>query len=127
MPAGRAFEEHDTTNSPGVAIVNETFARELLNGSNLIGKTFRAIAEPGDPETTYQIVGVVKDTISVERPLPALAAQVKSAVSGVSPDILIYFRVFKTMVRDHLVDERVMAMFSGFFAALATLLAIIGL
>jgi ABC-type antimicrobial peptide transport system permease subunit len=40
---------------------------------------------------------------------------------------LIYFQVFKTMIRDHLVDERVMAILSGVFAALATLLAIIGL
>ena len=156
--AGRAFDEHDTTNSPSVAIVNETFARELLNGVNPIGRTFRTVAEPGYPETVYQIVGVVKDTkyqelresqqaicfapssqyplgggpfaqilIRSNVPLPALTEQVKSAIAGVSPNILIYFRVFKTMIRDHLVDDRVMAMLSGFFAALATLLAIIGL
>jgi predicted permease len=156
--AGRVFDEHDTTNSPSVAIVNEAFARELLNGVNPIGRTFRTVTEPGYPETIYQIVGVVKDTKYQELresqqaicfapssqyplgggpfaqilmrsnvPLPALTEQVKSAISGVSPDILIYFRVFKTMIRDHLADERVMAMLSGFFAALATLLAIIGL
>jgi predicted permease len=156
--AGRAFDEHDTATSPNVAIVNETFARKLLNGANPIGRTFRTIAEPGYPETAYQIVGVVKDSkyqnlretqqaicfapssqyplgngpfaqilIRSNVPLPALTAAVKSAIAEVSPDILIYFRVFKTMIRDHLVDERVMATLSGFFAALATLLAIIGL
>jgi ABC-type antimicrobial peptide transport system permease subunit len=52
---------------------------------------------------------------------------VKSVVAGVSPDIFIYFSVFKTMIRDHLVDDRVMATLSGFFAALATILAVIGL
>jgi len=155
---GRVFDDHDTTNSPSVAIVNETFARKLLNGAAPLGKTFRTIAEPGYPETVYQIVGVVKDTryqqlresqqlicfvpssqyplgggpfaqilIRSSVPLPALTQQVKSVVAGVSPEILIYFRVFKTMIRDNLVDDRVMALLSGFFAALATLLAIVGL
>jgi predicted permease len=156
--AGRVFDEHDTPTSPSVAIVNQTFARKLLNGANPIGKTFRTITEPGYPETVYQIVGVVKDTkyqqlrepqqaicfvpssqyplgggpfaqilIRSNVPLPALTEAIKSAIAEVSPDIFIYFRVFKTMIRDHLVDERVMATLSGFFAALATLLAIIGL
>jgi len=155
---GRAFDEHDTAHSPSVAIVNETFARGLLNGRDPIGKTFRTVAEPGYPETIYQIVGVAKDTryqelresqqaicfvpssqyplgsgpfaqvlIRSNVPLAALTEQVKSAIAGVSPDIMIYFRVFKTMIRDHLVEDRVMAMLSGFFAGLATLLAIIGL
>ena len=62
LMAGRVFNERDTTNSPSVAIVNETFARELLNGVSPIGRIFRTVAEPGYPETIYQIVGVVKDT-----------------------------------------------------------------
>jgi putative ABC transport system permease protein len=60
--AGRAFDDRDSTNSPPVAIVNETFARRLLGAANPIGKTFRSVAEPGYPETEYQVVGVVKDT-----------------------------------------------------------------
>ena len=158
LMVGRAFDEHDTTNSPSVAIVNETFVRKLLGGANPIGSTFRSVAEPGYPETIYQIVGVVKDTryqqlresqqticfvpssqyplgggpfaqilIRSKVPLPALTEQVKSVVASVSPDIFIYFAVFKTMIRDHLVDDRAMATLSGFFAALATILAIIGL
>jgi predicted permease len=156
--AGRVFDEHDSTNSPSVAIVNESFAGTLLNGVNPIGRTFHTVAEPDYPETVYQIVGVVKDTkyqtlresqqkicfvpssqyplgggpfaqilIRSNVPLPALTEQVKSAIAGVSPDILISFQVFKTMIRDHLVEDRAMALLSGFFAALATLLAVIGL
>jgi predicted permease len=155
---GRAFDEHDTAHSPSVAIVNETFARKLLNGRDPIGRTFRNVAEPGYPETIYQIVGVVKDTryqqlresqqaicfvpssqyplgsgpfaqilIRSNVPLAALTEQVKSTIAGVSPDIVIYFSVFKTMIRDNLADDRLMAMLSGFFAALAMLLAMIGL
>jgi putative ABC transport system permease protein len=155
---GRAFDEHDTPHSRSVAIVNETFARKVLDGRDPIGRTFRNVAEPGFPETIYQIVGVVKDTryqqlresqqaicfvpssqypmgsgpfaqilIRSNVPLAALTEQVKSTIAGVSPDILIYFRVLKTMIRDNLVEDRLMAMLSGFFAALAMLLAIIGL
>jgi putative ABC transport system permease protein len=155
---GRAFDEHDTAHSPSVAIVNETFARKLLDGRDPIGRTFRNVAEPGYPETIYQIVGVVKDTryqqlresqqaicfvpssqyplgsgpfaqilIRSNVPLAALTEQVKSTIAGVSPDIVIYFSVFKTMIRDNLADDRLMAMLSGFFAALAMLLAMIGL
>jgi ABC-type antimicrobial peptide transport system permease subunit len=59
--------------------------------------------------------------------MPDLTAAVKSAIGEVSPDIFIYFRVFKSIIRDKLVDDRVMATLSGFFGLLATLLAIIGL
>ncbi len=156
--AGRAFDDRDTTNSPNVAIVNETFARRLLDGANPIGKNFRTIAEPGYPETGYQIVGMVKDTryqslresqqaicfapssqyplgngpfaqilIRSNVPLPGLIAAVKSAIGEVSPDIFIHFRVFQTMIRDRLVEDRAMATICGVFGLLATLLAVIGL
>src|SRR5262249_50940067 len=60
--AGREFDERDTTNAPNVAIVNETFARMLLNGANPIGRSFWIEKTPFDPETRYEIVGWVKDT-----------------------------------------------------------------
>ncbi len=58
---GRDFDSRDTATSPRVAIVNETFARKLLNGENPIGKTFRIDAWVGAPSPMYQIVGFVKD------------------------------------------------------------------
>jgi len=59
--------------------------------------------------------------------LNVLTAAVKDAIAGMSPNIVIHFRVFKSMVRDRLVSERVMATLSGFFGLLATLLATIGI
>jgi predicted permease len=50
---GRDFRESDT--SPGVAIVNETFAAQFFNGESPIGKTF---AKGG---SRYQVVGVARD------------------------------------------------------------------
>jgi len=50
---GRDFRPSDTY--PGVAIVNEAFAKQFFNGESPIGKS---CAKGGDP---FQIVGVVRD------------------------------------------------------------------
>ncbi|MCM3870369.1 MAG: ABC transporter permease [Pyrinomonadaceae bacterium] len=60
--AGRDFNDHDSANAPKVAIVNETFARKLLDGVNPVGQRFRIEATPSTPETVYEIVGLAKDT-----------------------------------------------------------------
>ena len=58
MLAGRDFTESDLPNSPRVAIVNETFAKEFFGGAHPVGKV---IYDSGKPNQTYQIVGLVKD------------------------------------------------------------------
>src|SRR5262249_60812381 len=62
LVAGREFDERDTTDTPKVAIVNEAFARMLLNGANPVGRSFWIEKTPFDPETRCEIVGWVKDT-----------------------------------------------------------------
>jgi putative ABC transport system permease protein len=61
---GRIFTSADRLESPGVAIVNETLARKLAAGGEVLG---RKVAIPGGlaalPE--YEIVGVVADARSV--------------------------------------------------------------
>jgi predicted permease len=54
---GRDFRANDT--SPGIAIVNETFAKQYFRGENPVGKSF----ERGNPagRMHYQIVGLVRD------------------------------------------------------------------
>jgi predicted permease len=59
--SGRDFDGRDAENAPKVAIVNESFARSLLNGENPVGKRFRVERTPSEPETVYEIVGLVKD------------------------------------------------------------------
>jgi Acidobacterial duplicated orphan permease len=155
--AGREFDARDTALSPQVAIVNQTFARQLANGANPVGKRFRVEATPYDPETVYEIVGLVKDTkylslqetpspiafrplsqsprpspsgqilIRSNAPLPGLIASVKSTLAEINPDIQFTFQVFKTQIQDSLLRERLMATLSSFFGFLAALLASIGL
>jgi ABC-type antimicrobial peptide transport system permease subunit len=57
----------------------------------------------------------------------ALISAVKSAIADVHPDISVQFTTLAKQVDDSLARERLLATLSGFFGALALLLAMIGL
>jgi putative ABC transport system permease protein len=61
--AGRAFTERDNTQSPGVVIINETFAKRHFPNENPIGKHVKPdISLVGQGEPVWrEIVGVVND------------------------------------------------------------------
>jgi predicted permease len=158
--AGRDFDEHDTLAAPMVAIVNESFAKKILQTTDPIGRRFQILVGPGEPNPTYQIVGIVRDTTynDVHDPVgpivyypmaqetdppPALryvnmfvrsrgaeaelTAAIVAAAHDVDPSMLVTFQIFEKAIRETLLKERLMATLSGFFAALAVLLAVIGL
>jgi putative ABC transport system permease protein len=155
--AGRDFDGRDTALSPPVAIVNRTFARKLGLGANPVGKRFRREATPSQPETVFEVAGLVKDTkylnlreefrpiaflatsqdadpdtfaqflVRFDGPLPDVTARIKQAVKQVNPAIGVDYRAFDQMVREGLLRERLMATLSGFFGALAALIAAVGL
>ena len=56
LVAGRDFTWHDSSKSPKVAIVNETFARKMFGSSPPIGRRFAQ----GDG-SLWQVVGIVED------------------------------------------------------------------
>ena len=60
--AGRAFDARDRTDGRRVAIVSEHFVRSHLSGRDPIGAAIRTVAEAGYPETTYEVVGVARNT-----------------------------------------------------------------
>ena len=154
---GRDFNDRDTLASPHVAIVNEGFVQKYLGGANPIGKTFRSVVEPGYPSTEYEIVGVVRNTkyagLREETPpesfgaasqFPAFGPWVsiflrsssppsvvfsvlRAKLDGLNPEIRSDFSVFRKDIENRLVRERMMALLSGFFGALAGLLTMIGL
>jgi putative ABC transport system permease protein len=57
----------------------------------------------------------------------ALTRGITAAARGIHPELGLEFRVFDTMVKESLSQERLIAMLSGFFGALALLVAGIGL
>ena len=155
--AGHDFSENDTATSPKVAIVNQTFVHRFFGDASPIGKTFRTSPEPNFPATEYQIIGVIKDTryhdlrdqpppisyapatqfpptwrwsqmyIRSSAPLAALSSAIQRRLTASHPELGTEFRVFQKQIEDTLLRERLMAALSGFFGALAVLLATIGL
>jgi predicted permease len=157
LVAGRTFDSGDTATSPRVAIVNETLARRFFPNVDPIGKYFRMSGpDPGSTEQ-LQIVGVVKDSkyISLrEADLPfayvpltqapfipegssfeirtavnptSMIPSAREAIGGVNKAASLRFITLAQQVDDSLVPERLLAMLSGFFGALALLLTAIGL
>jgi ABC-type antimicrobial peptide transport system permease subunit len=55
---GRAFDDRDTSSSPGVVIVNETMARRFWPGQDAIGKAIHLRDRTGP---AAQVVGIAKD------------------------------------------------------------------
>jgi predicted permease len=155
--AGRDFDDRDKRASPKVAVVNETFVRRYLFGQNPIGKVIRTTTEPGYPESEYEIVGMVNDTkygelrdpappisfapadqfpnfggwtvlfVRYSPPLSTVMSAVREKLALANPTMTIEFHVLENDIQNGLVRERLMAVLSGFFGALAALLAMVGL
>ena len=155
--AGRDFDENDNAGAPEVAIVNQEFARKILHTENPVGKTFKINVFRGEPQFEYQIVGLVQNSKYVDlredfqpiayypqlqdpKPEPSTEVVVRSGmalepllgslrhtVANLNPAVTIDFHPYNRMVKDSLLRERLLATLSGFFGALAALLATIGL
>ena len=158
LVSGRDFRPED--NSPGAAIVNETFARTFFPGQDPIGRTF----ERGANQPLNKIVGVTRDIPDHDLREPNRAVfyvpfdpiDDKSAPEAVNFATFIIhtnaqnslaladtlrqliaqrhngLRVSNVttqldLVRDQTIRERMIATLAAFFAAVALLLAGIGL
>jgi putative ABC transport system permease protein len=157
LVAGRDFNDDDTPQSPHVAVVNETFAKKLGLGANAIGARFWREATPSSPALLIQIVGVVKDTKyhSIRRsdeptaylaliqekdtennmqvlvrsglPMETEEQAIRQTLRGVSSGISFDFEGLEDQIQQSLTAERLLATLSGFFGALAVVLAMTGL
>lgn len=155
--AWRIFSKQDTATSLPAVIVNQTFVRDFVNGPAPVGQTVLSHAEPNYPATRYQIIGVVNDAkysdLKDEIPPQAFVPErqftaggaggilfirgrqtpttvipaVRGTLRQIAPQMRTEFDLLQTQVEDGLVRERLMAALSGFFGALAVILAAIGL
>jgi predicted permease len=153
---GRDFNIHDTLASPKVAIISKSLAQKYFGAANPLGRHFR-IRDGNITGGPIEIVGIVTDAkygSLREEPSPfvfipwsqggapgpltsfelratgvptALVSTVTSAIGDVNRDVSIEFKTLAAKVDDSISRERLLAILSGFFGALALLLATIGL
>ena len=153
--AGRNFTRADMGSSHAVAIVNQTFARRFFPGLNPIGRAYLE-GVPAQPVEVVGLVEDSKyfslreenlptaflplnrvselgpgdrQTLELHTAIPPsrLIVPVLAAVAEVSSAIPLEFHTLLDQVNDSLVQERLSAVLSGFFGALALILAMIGL
>ena len=156
LMAGRVFGPDDRLGARPAAIVNESFARKYL-GDNPLGQTFQFDTPGAEAQLAYHVIGLVKDTkyldlredftpiaylstaqgtevspfldlvLRSDLAAASLTPSVTRAVREVLPGATVAYDSIETYVRDSLVTERLMATLSGFFGALAMLIASVGL
>jgi predicted permease len=149
---GRDFRASDR--QPGVAIVNNAFAKEYFGGEDPVGKSFDMVTFSGG-HIPFRVVGRVANAryrnmrepmmpvaylpfsedyargtyiVRTAGPNPlALSATVRRAISVARPDFFVSnVRTQKELIDSHTVRERVLAMLAVFFGAVALLLAGVG-
>ena len=150
---GRAFSPRDTDTSPGVCIVNETFAKHLFPGESAVGKI---VLRGRDADVKAEIVGVIADVKSngLNAPAPdevyypldqmgrpglfvvargegdpnALQTTLRAAVAAADKNQPIsFFQTLENDVAQSLGVQRVVAMLTAIFASLALVLSAVGL
>jgi predicted permease len=155
--AGRDFDDHDTLNSPRVAIVNEQFAQKIFQAKNPIGRTFRREEFGSKPDSQFVVVGLVRNTkyyelrednqpiayvpegqneqpgtganfvLRTAAPLGEFYRRAEAAVAEIHPGIGVDFTVLTMQIQQSLMRDRLMAALAGAFGLLAALLAVLGL
>jgi len=153
MVQGREFTASDVAGTPRVVIVNEAFTRKFKLGDNAVGKLMGQSRD----SLTHVIVGVVKDakysgvkqedrpvfympykqdtTVGVlsfyvrsSVPPKTLMPETRSTIARIDRDLpLMSFKTMPQQIRDNVYLDRMITTLSAAFAALATLLAAIGL
>ena len=157
MLRGRDFDDHDTSTSRRVAIINTAMARLYFGDREALGQTIGFYSKTDNP-ARLTVVGIVEDThqMNLRERAPAavytplaqepeapwwmnfemrtagnptvLAPAATAAARSVSKDVVIrYVRTMEQQVNASLVRERLLATLSGGFAVLALVLAAVGL
>jgi predicted permease len=150
---GRDFDETDDERHPRLAIVNSGLAERLFPNGDAIGKTVRFGFMPD--YQNIQIVGIASNArivdlrdaaapvillsylqyppqwgnliVRTKEAPEALAKTVGHEIEAVGHEYPVRTKTVAQVISQELVEERVTAMLSGFFAVLALLLASIGL
>ena len=150
--AGREFTAADGPDAPPVAIVNEAFARKFNLDGDVVGKRMSR----GGHDLDTEIVGLVKDAnysdvkqavpplffsplrqtgtgfatfyLRTSGPPEAVMGAIPGVVRRLDPNLPVEeLKTLEQQIRENVFMDRMIGVLSASFAALATLLAAIGL
>jgi len=155
--SGRVFDARDSANSTPVVIINQLLANIYFHGQNPIGKHLLFNGTQIFGGKPLEIIGVVKDAkydsldqeflstayvplaqvgmvaedsafeIRTAITPSALIPTVRDAMASVNKLASLQFTTMKQQAGDSVIQQRILAVLSGFFAGLALLLTAIGL
>jgi putative ABC transport system permease protein len=152
---GRVFDSRDTLDAPKVAVVNERMAAAIWPHADPIGQRLTFDDADKSGVTWMTVVGVVKDVKQgalsddpafevyqpqLQVPLAeatlvvrsagdpeALTASIRRTVLGLDPDLPVYHvQTLSSVVAESLAQNRLSTALLGLFAALALVLAAVG-
>jgi len=152
LSKGRFFTEADNADAPGVVIINEALARKYWPNEDAIGK--RISFEDSNPKwiTIVGIVGNIRHrgldldpkpevyvphaqtgyrgmilTVRSKQDPRSLASAIRREVRTLDPDLPIaHVRTFEEVISDSVAPRRLSVVLLGVFAAVALLLAAVG-
>lgn len=157
MKSGREFTDGDRQGATRVAVVNQTFADKFGLGTDAVGKFMARGSRDGGDSLNIQIVGLidnmkyssVKDTVPpvfytpwmqsaqlsqmyyyVRTPVESdqLLAAIPALIKRIDPGLPVEnIATMEQQVRDNVFLDRMISILSASFAAIATLLAAVGL
>ncbi|HEV8146983.1 MAG TPA: FtsX-like permease family protein, partial [Bryobacteraceae bacterium] len=127
-PVGRRFWVEATPSSPQTAyeivgMVRDSKYQTLREDDQPI--MYLCLPQESAGNTSVSITGriLIRSALDLDR----VAASVRTVLQEIHPEIRFRFQVFQAQIRDSLLRERLVATLSGFFGALAALLAAAGL
>jgi predicted permease len=155
LRAGREFGERDAAGASKVVVVNEAFARRYFAGASPIGRRMM-MGDSNHPVLDLEIVGLAADSHVDVREAPKetfyfpymqwdraerlsyyvraagderrLATDIRNVVHSADANVPMgTMRSLDVRIRESIYTDRLIAMLSGAFGVLATLLAAIGL
>jgi predicted permease len=152
---GRDISARDSETAPKVAIINETMARDFFRGQNPIGKRFAMGRDEGYPveivgvvqDSKYFSLRDKKDrmmylpyrqdlrqltamcvAVRTVGELPGLVSRIRDELRNIDQSLRIQkIETTEDQVNATIVEDRLLAVISGFFGLLAVLLACLGL
>jgi predicted permease len=154
---GRSFDTRDGAGGQKVAVVSDTFARQIFGTREAVGRRFALEVPPGQTAPSYDVIGVVADTkyddvreeprpiaylsmaqeeqapgffsvvVRTDLPSASVLPALTREVTAAAPGASVSYSRVTEYVEVLLRTDRLMTTLAGLFGVLALLISLVGL